>query len=228
MSVVLIFTCYSSWIGIGSKIRNRAAWDSSSYPNADHPVKKCEFHSGQSAALKDPDEDLACLKDGVYLVYDKIENKLFSQLLDQTEKRESYVLVHEHGDHREKEIPSSGKRITISGIHGPGTKYFYTPVFKILTDGNGNEQERIITLFNPPLEAVLRFLNECLKPNNTNPQLEESFKKILSDAENDKDETVCKALTEFYEKYNGKTVLEDYEEDLIQIRELLIGFATAK
>ena len=218
MSIVLIFTSFASWRGIGPRIRDRVpSWDLSYYPNSDYPVKKCEFLPNEPAELKDPDEDLACLTDGVYLVYDKIDNPRFSKLLDLTEKNESYVLVHRHGNHHENDIPSMGKRITVSGIHTSGIKYFYTPVFNILTDGNGNEQERIVALFNPPLEAVLRFLNECQKPGNTNPQLEESFNKILLDA--DKNEEVREAVTAFYEKYKEQTALEDYEEDLIQIRD---------
>lgn len=228
MSVVLVFTNFDSWLGIEDpSIIEARGWDQAHFPKSSQPIKKCVFGKESPAILEDVEakELPACIQDGVYLIYDEIGRNRFNSLVNLTEKKESYVVVHDHGNYHETDIPSSGKRITVSGLHMPGPNLFYVPIFKILTDGKGNEQERIVTLFNPPLEAVLRFLNECLKPGNTNPLLEESFKKICSDTGTN--EEVCKAVTEFYKKYKEQKKLEDYEDDLTQIRDILIDFATA-
>lgn len=221
MSIVLIFTNFDSWRPIHPSPSTFNDW-SDNYPDELSPIKKCVFHKDGPATLETA---TSCEEDGVYLVYDKIDDSSFADLKKLTLEKESFVLVHYNGAYHEEDIPTQGKRTTKYGLHNDDVQWSYYPIFEILTDGKGNEQERIVTLFNPPLEAVLRFLNECLKPGNTNPLLEELYQKILSDAK--KEENVCKAVTEFYKKYKEKKELEDYEDDLTQIRDILIGFATA-
>lgn len=222
MSIVLIFTNYDSWRPIHPSASSYDDWENN-YPGDSSPIKKCVFHKGGPATLETA---TSCKEDGVYLVYDKINALSFADLEKLTREKESYVLVHSNGMYHEEDIPTQGKRMTRFGIHNDDDHCLYYPCFEILTDGKGDELKRIVSLFNPSLEAVLRFLNECLMPGNANPQLEDSFKKICSDAGNN--EKVRKAVTGFYEKYKGHKSLEDYEEDLNQIRDILIDFATAK
>ena len=216
MNKVLVFTNKDSWGGISRSIRNRVKWNDS-YPDGNMSVRYVDYQNGEST-LKGVSE---LSEEGVYLVYDKIDRQLLKQLLDGCEHDSLYVLIHSNGDYNKKEVFDPWQNVCHieikEGLHVFSSAKYYTPLFDILTDAEGNKLERSIKrIFMPLKEAALELLNECLVPKRN---LDESNAYgILYQKEE-----LRKELDEFRKKYDASSNLKDYEADLERLRDLVLG-----
>lgn len=214
MNKALVFTNKESWVNISRKIRNRVKWNDS-YPDGNMPVRYVDYQNGE-VTLKGVAE---LSEEGVYLVYDMIDMQLLKQLLDGCEHDNLYVLIHTKGNYKKKEDFDQWQNVCHfeikKGLHA-STPY-YTPLFDILTDAEGNKLERSIKrIFMPLKEAALELLNECLVPKRN---LDESNAYgILYQKEE-----LRKELDEFRKKYDASSNLNDYKADLERLRDLVLG-----
>ena len=110
-----------------------------------------------------PAHDLSIDNEGVYLVYDEIDDNSLKFILNQCSNDELFVLYHK-GDELRNRISKFGVYCKmVRGYHDSASCYY--DVFDILTDDNPNKTERIIHLvFLPKIKED--FLLGCMTPNN--------------------------------------------------------------
>ncbi len=213
MDKVLVFTNKDSWGCISRGIRNRVKW--ASFPDVSNPVWYVDYQNGE-VLLKEV-TDLS--EEGVYLVYDTIDLQQLKQLFDKYPQDHLYVLIHSKG--RKKADLEPWKETYCleirEGLHVFSSAKFYTPLFDIVTDADGNKLERIIKrIFMPIKEAALELLSECLEPKIN---LEESNAYLtLCQKEELKPE-----LEAFKKKYDASENYSDYKKDLDRLGNILIG-----
>ena len=219
MEKVLIFT---NWESYSTSLTYYCNFDRASYPNSDNPLKKycCDDTKFYLKDVKD------CADAGVYLVFDKINKKEFSPLLE-PQNHPSFFLLHQRGDYHLADIPAIENCLVREGSH---IDSIYREIFSILGDPQNNKTERIIRVFWPKLETVVRFLNECLTPKSE--LFKEYEKKILGDfngicfSVDSVEYPVNDSVKEFCVKYSNANELGAYESDLINLRDILINAAT--
>lgn len=212
MNKVLVFTNKSSWGIISDNIRERLGW--SIYPNKNNPVMKCSDNSNGKVVLSAVSE----LADAsVYLVYDRIDRNLLKQLLDNCRQDVLCVLIHTPGENMERVayedfISWKDKTIVIQGMHENSEETHYYPLFKILADKEGEKVERIIKSEFMPF-AASDLLNDCLVPKT---QIDKSpAYQILSEGGFKED------LDAFRNKYMSCNQINDYRQDLLELRDKL-------
>ncbi|MCR4848499.1 MAG: hypothetical protein K5920_06620 [Bacteroidales bacterium] len=195
MDKVFVLTNISSWRNISEEIRDRVKWNP--YPNENNPVLQCV--------------------PGIYLVYDSIDDNRLNQLFNESQNDHLYILIHTHGHQYEKFDQWKDRCSIKRGKHENNREDLYFPVFEIIADSDGDKVGRIIkAVFMTYEEAVAELLNECLSP-----------KKNLDDSNAyitvcQKDE-VKKALEDFKKVYESRDSFDGYQEDLEQLRKLLVG-----
>ena len=119
---------------------------------------------------------------GVYLVYDSIDDIHLNQFFD-----------------------------VCSNDHENSLNCLYNPIFDIITDKEGDKQNRIIKSFFVK-NAILVLVNECNVPRNMNPNESNVFRAIYQMEE------FRKELEEFAKKYEASEKLIDYKEDLERLQ----------
>lgn len=196
MNKILIFTNESSWRCISDGIRDRVEWNP--YPNENYPVMECT--------------------PGVYLVYDSIDDTGLKHLFEDCSNDYYYILIHTRGRQQEDFILWQDRCFIMRGKHDNNVKYYYNPVFDIITDVEGNKIERIVnTIFMPFEQAFSDLLHECLVPHK---KLDDSNAySILSQKEE-----IRGVLEEFKEKYEASENFCEYKEDWERMRNVIAGY----
>lgn len=228
---VLVFTDPDTWIRNISKKIIKSSWKDS-YPDSGIPIRECIFQNNetvlQEVDLKHPEENAS--KEGVYLVYDEIDDAEFESLRKMCEDNELYVLTHSRG--RDKANVEAYLKEKISdvhlfeGTHDNESAHHYYLVFKILTDNNDDKLNRIINeVFKPQsvLETVLLFLHGCLG-GEKNIELDSAKATLCSIGE------IEGVVEDFYENYfepegNEQNVNNKFS-DLIKLREELLNYVS--
>lgn len=218
MEKVLIFT---NWESYSTSLAYYCDFNYDSYPNPNNPLKKY-CRDDTTFYLKDVED---CADAGVYLVFDDITQERFNALVESTNDCPSYFLLHNriiNNEHPPYVISPAEKRIVRNGSH---FDIIYKSIFKILADDEDKKMERIIRVFWPKLETVVRFLNECLIPKNDSSTRFKEYKDLLlNDFKGNN--SVSNAVSVFCGAYSNQDKLENYEGQLIALRDALIIAAT--
>ena len=185
MNKVLVFTNEVSWRIISDKIRDRVEWNP--YPNGNNPVMECSSD--------------------VYLVYDSIDDIRLNHILDNYSDDYFYILIHTSGRQIKDFTPWKNRCYILKGKHENTPQNLYNPVFDIITDKEGDKQNRIIkSVF--VKNAITVLVDECNVPHNMKPNESNAFRAIYQMKE------FRKELEEFTKKYEASDKLMDYKEDL--------------
>lgn len=215
---VLVFTQTGKWINLvelAKKMKEKRETWIDKYPNKDKPISKFGFSNDTGAYLDEIDINGISNEEGIFLVYDNIDNDRFETLKEQCDGDKVFVLTHTTGTCQRSSFNDwSMNPFVLSGSHTNEKTDFYNPLFDILTDQDGDKMERILnTIFMPQsnLETVLRFLHLCLDPN-----LGAEFTKLKSDI-----------LEKLPDKSEAKEALTSYpkQTSLEELRDLLLDFA---
>ena len=215
---VLVFTQKGKWINLvelDKRMKDKKEKWIKKYPNKDKLIAKFGFSNDIGAYLDEIDLNCISNEEGVFLVYDNIDNKSFETLRKQCNGDKVYVLTHTTGTCQRSSFNDWNMNpFVLSGSHTNEKTDFYNPFFDILTDKDGDKMERILnTIFMPQsnLETVLRFLHLCLDPNQG-----AEFTKLKSDI-----------LEKLPDKSEAKKALTSYPKktSLEKLRDLLIDFA---
>jgi hypothetical protein len=161
----------------------------------------------------------------IYFVYDEIDKAKLGSLLDACPNDTFYILVHQASPViKTSYFEQRANCHAREGSHQSMDFMLYYPVFRVLFDRNQTDKlNRIIEILHPPIETVIRFLNECLKPGNggDGTPMHKYYQKILLDAKDHPD--VQEALRHFFKDiYPGKNSFEEYERCLEDLRDELL------
>lgn len=164
MNKVLVFTNYPRWAELqhNNFDTDDVEWNDKYKNIQNDKVLKCGVNK-QNVAMLLPAHDLSIDNEGVYLVYDEIDDNSLKFILNQCSNDELFVLYH-RGDELRNRITQFGVYCTmVRGYHDSASCYY--DVFNILTDDRPNKTERIIHLvFLPKIKED--FLLGCMTPNN--------------------------------------------------------------
>ena len=229
MSKILIFTNWDSWLKIADVIKG-TKWVEDSYPDGDHPIVRCECETKEPAKLSFAEN---CKEEGVYLIFDEIDESTFGLLKDQCKTGEVIILKHDHtpieitsvfSDLRNKVNPTI--IIKENARHEKQEQYLYRPVFETLNSADDNKIDLILKRLRPTdkeklKETVLRFLMGSLKPNNTEKSFLTAYKDLCGQT------SIGNDVKMFYEKsYKEKKSLNEYKDELTKLRDKLIAFSS--
>lgn len=180
---VLIFTNASRWESLSFALDLDLNlvdpnWRSN-YPNPGTDVSEFEFTNNVSKLNRvDITQNPITDKDGIFLVYDQLDQTVFDQLKSQCLNGNLYVLAHKSGKYDKSDFNAWNCQNVKEGSHML-TDDYYPDIFRIITDGNANKMDRIIrTVFKPSLELVLRYLHNCLVPTY-DPQLRNNQSQLI-------------------------------------------------
>lgn len=218
MNKILVFTNAERWNQLRAEFDvDDTLWNAHYNTIDKNIVLKYGIEKGQAVLQEIP--DFAILDEGIYLVYDQIEETKLKLLLNNCANDSLFVLLHNRGAKRNS---FSEGNMVLKGNHDTEDAHYYYPLFNLLTsisagDTVANKTNHIIkSIFMPLKEAALELLNECLVPKRN---LDESNAYgILYQKEELK-----KELDEFRKKYDASSSLNDYKADLERLRDLVLG-----
>lgn len=168
MNKVLVFTNAYRWNELSSCFEgiDEFLWDKPFQDIENSKLFKCGVNENNTAILQTTN-DYLIPDEGVYLVYDSIDNDLLGNIISQCKDDNLFILVHTRGISKEQ-IDSFGVNcIKQQGMHD-STSYYYD-VFEILTDKKPDKTSRIIKVVF--MDTVKKnFLSGCSIPHNNNDQ----------------------------------------------------------
>ena len=218
MNKVLVFTNPQRWNQLKAQFDvDNSLWNARYNTIAEKLILKYGIKDGTAVLEELP--NLAFEEEGIYFVYDKIDETKLKQLLDQCANNEVFALVHTSGVRKDS---LGDDIIVLRGNHDTEDEHYYYPLFDLLTrvDAGDSDADKINCIINNVFkvykEAALELLSECLVPYN---KLEESNAfRILYQKEEFR-----KELEEFKKKYEASMNYSDYKDDLERLRSVLIG-----
>ena len=163
MNKVLVFTNYSRWFELKHNFDiDDVEWNNKYKNIQNDKVLKCGVNK-QNMAMLLPVQDLLIDNEGVYLVYDEIDDNSLGFILNQCSNDDLFVLYHKSDELRIRITQFGIYCKMVRGYHDSASYYY--DVFDILTDNKPNKTERIIRLvFLPKVKAD--FLLGCMTPDN--------------------------------------------------------------
>lgn len=175
MSIVLIFTNPKSWneIDYDEYAHVKQAWKGL-IPNDSRKVVECVLREGDSAKLENM-EDRPPHDDGIYLVYDKMDQSSFDKLMEKCPVTDTIILVHTKGKWTIDTMPSCRLPNCKKGLHeNYDDRYLYRPIYLILADNKGNKMQRVLDVLGWDPKAVWKaaaqvFMSGCMYPYNDDP-----------------------------------------------------------
>lgn len=222
MDKVLIFTCIDRWDDISEMIQERVPSWEENYPTSGCPIAMCDCSQSGSAASLNPIGNI--IAKGVYLLYDDIPTNDLDALFQSCQTDKKYILIHTNGNSAGYDFGQWNDCVVRHGMHENFPTERYYRVFDILTDNEDNKPQRIIdNVFAPLNEEVLQFLNGCLVPQNQTTEFLGAWHKLQAALANDM--ALRKDLDNFMIKYNSSKSLNDYQKELVALRDKLWAFA---
>ena len=218
MNKVLVFTNPQRWNQLKAQFDvDNSLWNARYNTIAEKMVLKYGIKDGTAVLEELP--KLTFEEEGIYFVYDQIDETKLKQLLGQCANDEVFALIHTNGVRKES---LSDDIIVLHGNHDTEDNHYYFPLFDSLTgvEKYDTEADKIIWIINNIFkvykEAALELLSECLEPKIN---LEESNAYLtLCQKEELKPE-----LEAFKKKYDASENYSDYKEDLDRLSNILIG-----
>lgn len=182
MKRVLIFTDVDSWdpIDLGDYSDVKDLWDPM-YPDDLRKVVMFDLSGTGPASLVSVDD---CLQEGVYLMYDEMDEVSFHNLTDSCTGEDTFVLVHTSGLWIKETIPAHLQKNCLEGKHiNRDDSFLYCPVFRKLADESGNKMERVLDfLVREQLrKACHLFLSGCMKPYNGDKDFLAAKDRLVAD-----------------------------------------------
>lgn len=167
--------------------------------------------------------------EGLYLIYDKIDESTLELLSAQCKDDVVYALVHTYPVWKNRIREITGNDRFREGNHIPGDQHYYYPVFDCITDSETNKIDRICNLLRYSEEekirrAIQKFVIGCNTPYNDAPLFVEAYEKLCSI------EDVKERVESFYndtypnKDKKGETPtrsLSDYTAELTSLRDFL-------
>lgn len=231
MSIVLIFTNPKRWneIDFGDYLPVKQAWKDL-IPNAERTVVECVLREGGSAKLEDM-KDRPPHDDGIYLVYDRMDQSLFDKLMEKCPVADTFILVHTGGKWTIDKMPPCRLPNCKQGLHENTDSYLYHPICLILADDQGNKMQRVLEVLGGDPKAVWKaaaqeFMSGCMYPYYDSPWFLAAKDRLMDNP--DTRELVRKFYEEIYpnEKRRNeepKKNRESYAEALKQFCEDLVA-----
>lgn len=218
MNKVLVFTNPQRWNQLKAQFDvDNSLWNARYKTIAEKLVLKYGIKDGTAVLEELP--KLAFEEEGIYFVYDKINERELKQILLQCNNDDVFVLLHSEGVTGNVFGPNVQ---VLYGNHDTEDRHYYYPLFDLLTrvEAGDTEADKIICIINKIFEvykeAALELLSECLEPKIN---LEESNAYLtLCQKEELKPE-----LEAFKKKYEASENYSDYKEDLDRLSNILIG-----
>ena len=218
MNKVLVFTNAQRWNQLKAEFDvDDVLWNAKYNTIADKLLLKYSIDNG-TAVLHELSK-ITIEQEGIYFVYDKINERELKQILLQCNNDDVFVLLHSEGVTGNVFGPNVQ---VLYGNHDTEDMHYYYPLFDLLTrvEAGDTEADKIICIINKIFEvykeAALELLIECLEPKIN---LEESNAYLtLCQKEELKPE-----LEAFKKKYDASENYSDYKEDLDRLGNILIG-----
>lgn len=214
MNKVLVFTNVERWYDLDSEFDvDNALWNAKYDTIEKELVLKYGIRDGIAVLTELP--MLSFEEEGVYFVYDRIDETKLKQLLSQCADDEVFALIHNTGV---KKNSFGDDVIVLQGNHDSEPDHRYIRLFNLLT--KVEEDDTIATKVNCIIdkiflvEVINKFVSEFSEPNKNIGQ--SARYRILSKMDKYKE-----ALENFRKKYESCRVREEYIEDLIQLRDML-------
>ena len=216
MNKILVFTNPIRWNQLKHEFEvDKTLWNAQYNTIVEKLVLKYDIVDGK-AVLKNLPE-LSVKEEGIYFVYDQIDEAHLKNILGQCVNDEVFVLVHTSG----VKMNSLGHNIiAIQGNHDTEDEHYYYPLFDILTtiekgDTVSTKVKRVIdSLF--LTETSLKFVKEFSVPNNKMDQ--STTYRILQQVDRYK-----KPLEDFRKQYETSKTREEYVDDLIRLQKMLLS-----
>lgn len=216
MNKILVFTNPIRWNQLKNEFDvDKTLWNAQYNTIVEKLVLKYDIVDGK-AVLKNLPE-LSVKEEGIYFVYDQIDEAHLKNILGQCVNDEVFVLVHTSG----VKMNSLGHNIiAIQGNHDTEDEHYYYPLFDILTtiekgDTVSTKVKRVIdSLF--LTETSLKFVKEFSVPNNKMDQ--STTYRILQQVDRYK-----KPLEDFRKQYETSKTREEYVDDLIRLQKMLLS-----
>lgn len=212
MNKILVFTNAYRWNEMCDCFNvDETRWNAVFQNIENDKIYKCCLDANYTNILE-PLSEISISEEGIYLVYDNIDNDLIKSLLNQCTKDNVYVLVHTHGVNinQIKEADFSGRCMVLQGMHDP-TSYYYN-VFDILTDNIPDKTCRIIsTVFKPIEQAKRSFLYGCITPKNESKEFIKAYEILHS--------CLGKEVEDFMTFYMQCNSLSEYKNELKKLRD---------
>lgn len=167
---VLVFTNVKRWDSFSRVLRLTLVgvdpnWKSN-YPGENNvEISKFEFINNKAQLtavdfVNNPITD----EEGIFLVYDQLNQSKFNMLKTQCNNVNLFVMAHTNGSYPQSAFTNWNCQSVKEGSHVLDDAH-YPYIYRILTDANGDKMNRIIKkVFKPSLEIVLRYLHNCLTP----------------------------------------------------------------
>lgn len=214
MNKVLVFTNVERWYDLDSEFDvDNALWNAKYDAIEEELVLKYGIKDGIAVLTELP--MISFEEEGVYFVYDRIDETKLKQLLSQCANDEVFALIHNTGV---KKNSFGDDVIVLQGNHDSEPEHRYIRLFNLLT--KVEEDDTIATKVNRVIdeifleEVISKFVGEFYEPNKNMGQ--SARYRILSKMDKYKE-----ALEAFRKKYESCRVREEYIEDYIQLRDML-------
>ena len=179
MTKLLIFTNADSLSNLEEDFH--AVLREHAFPTKKRPVVLVkEDHAGVSIGFVDDFKN-----EGLYLIYDKIDERALELLSDQCKDDDVYALVHTYPVWKDRIREIAGNERFREGNHIPGNQYYYYPVFECLTDSGTDKIERIRDLLRLSeaervRRAIQKFIIGCNTPYNDAPLFLQVYEELRS------------------------------------------------
>lgn len=222
MNKVLVFTNALKWDDLEPMFHvDDTLWNAKYYTIDENLVLKYGINNG--VAILETLPELSIDKEGVYFVYDQIDEARLKQILDQCVNDEVFVLLHSSGVQKsslnQDFIVLRGNHDTDTDPDIVKTSYYY-PLLKLLTKIEVGDT--VTTKMNRIIDSVFldevksRFVKEFSTPNKIIGQ--SVTYRILHQIDRFK-----KPMEDFRKNYETSKTREEYVEDLIRLQEVLLS-----
>ena len=216
MNKILVFTNAPRWSELKSQFDvDEALWNAQYNTIAEKLVLKYNIDNGTAVLENLP--ELSINEEGIYFVYDQIDEPRLSHLLEQCLNDEVFALVHTSGVQKSN---LGQDVIVLRGNHDTEDENYFYPLFDILTTIEVGDT--VTTKMNRIIDSVFldevksRFVKEFSTPNKIIGQ--SVTYRILHQIDRFK-----KPIEDFRKKYETSKTREEYVEDLIRLQEVLLS-----
>lgn len=216
MNKVLVFSNAHRWNQLKAQFDvDNTLWNARYDALAEKKVLKYDIVDAR-AVLTDQLE-LSVEGEGVYIVYDQMDEKELKQLLDQCKEDEVFALLHTSGVMKSSLGPDV---VVLTGNHDTEDEHYYYPLFEQLTSVEAGDTvaikvSRIVdALFLD--EVIMEFVTEFSEPKKSIGR--SSRYRILCHVER-----FNSSMARFREKYESCAAREEYMEDLRLLRKELLS-----
>lgn len=210
MKRILVFTNYDKAVSLNKRATRKLG---EYFPDKNSPITFVS-ESVDEIVYKHSD---SFQEEGIYLIFDRINDSMFDELLLLCSGKETYALTHDLPERKEELKSLIGQERIREGHHTPGVDNYYSSVFEIITDDKGDKTKRLADLLKQSNVERIRDAIHVFYDGCWNKKVDtEEFRKA------------CQYLLSFDDIKSGvKEYLEKKDPDIaafISIQDLLSSF----